>query len=106
MRLPRSMTDLVLGRDAYDLGARCDQIPLGPAGAGTAYVMDEGSTSPQKVRASWVSDRAIKQTEAVVLAAVKEARVSRGGHRRPGRPPATRTAATPHRPAVGPEEDW
>lgn len=59
MRLPKGMVDLVLGNGMYDAGAHCDLIPF-KVGAGGAYVLGESSTVPQFVRASWVSDEAIR----------------------------------------------
>jgi DNA segregation ATPase FtsK/SpoIIIE, S-DNA-T family len=61
MRLPAEMVNLVLGREAYQEGARCDQIPLGDSGAGSAYVVDETTAVPTYVRASWQSDEAIRE---------------------------------------------
>jgi S-DNA-T family DNA segregation ATPase FtsK/SpoIIIE len=60
MRLPAEIVNLVLGREAYQEGARCDQIPLGDEGAGSAYVVDETTAVPTWVRASWQSDEAIR----------------------------------------------
>jgi S-DNA-T family DNA segregation ATPase FtsK/SpoIIIE len=62
LRLTREMTDLVLGRGAWEAGARCDQIT--PEYAGAAYVLDEATTTmPQLVRAWWFSDDDVKKLE-------------------------------------------
>jgi S-DNA-T family DNA segregation ATPase FtsK/SpoIIIE len=60
MRLSKPMVDLVLGAGMYEAGAKCDLIPQGEAGAGAAFVVDEGSTLPVCVRADWSSDEAIR----------------------------------------------
>jgi S-DNA-T family DNA segregation ATPase FtsK/SpoIIIE len=61
------MVDLVLGEGMHDAGALCEQIPLGPAGAGVAYVLDaERMNKTRLVRAPWCSDEVIRR----VLAAV------------------------------------
>jgi S-DNA-T family DNA segregation ATPase FtsK/SpoIIIE len=60
MRLPKPMVDLVLGAGAHAAGAQCDLIPLGPDGAGVAFVVDEATTVPVCVRMSWCSDQLIK----------------------------------------------
>jgi hypothetical protein len=59
--MPAPMVDLVLGEGMYDLGARCEQIPMGAAGAGAAYVISETTLKPIYVRAPWCSDEVIKQ---------------------------------------------
>ncbi len=62
LRLTREMTDLVLGRGAWEAGAKCDQIT--PEYAGAAYVLDEtAATAPQLVRAWWFSDGDVKKLE-------------------------------------------
>ena len=58
--MPAPMVDLVLGEGMYDLGARCDMIPLGAAGAGVAYVISETTLKPVCVRAPWCSDEIIR----------------------------------------------
>lgn len=59
--LPAPMVDLVLGEGMHDAGAYCEQIPLGNAGAGVAYVMDETSLKPLCVRAAWCDDLTIRR---------------------------------------------
>jgi S-DNA-T family DNA segregation ATPase FtsK/SpoIIIE len=59
--MPAPMVDLVLGEGMYALGARCDMIPPGQAGAGVAYVLDEVSLKPRLVRAPWCSDETIQR---------------------------------------------
>lgn len=59
--LPAPIVDLVLGDGAHDAGATCEQIPLGAAGAGVAYVISETSLKPICVRAAWCDDQAIRQ---------------------------------------------
>jgi hypothetical protein len=57
------MVDLVLGEGMHDAGAVCEQIPMGRAGAGVAYVLDaEHSMKPRLVRAAWCSDIKIRNT--------------------------------------------
>lgn len=63
MRLPAEMVRLVLGPDALAAGAAADKIPVGEAGAGQAYVLDEYDARPQLVRAFWISDRLIQLYE-------------------------------------------
>jgi len=63
MRLPAEMVNLVLSREAYQDGARCDQIAPGPAGAGMAYVYDETTAAVTLVRAYWISDELIQDWE-------------------------------------------
>jgi hypothetical protein len=60
MRLPKPMVDLVLGNGMYEAGAQCDLIPVGPAGAGVAFVLDDSSTLPVCVRMAWCADEAIR----------------------------------------------
>lgn len=67
MRLPKPMVDLVLGHGMYEAGAQCDLIPAGEAGAGVAFVVDEASTQPLCVRASWCSDEAIRAAASRLL---------------------------------------
>jgi len=66
--------DMVLGDGAYEAGARCNELPLGPAGAGMAYVWDvERSRTPLLVRAPRCSDEAIKRALAdISVKAVKD----------------------------------
>lgn len=59
--LPDAMVDLVLGDGMHDKGAYCEQIPLGNAGAGVAYVVDETTLKPLCVRAAWCDDLTIRQ---------------------------------------------
>ncbi len=57
------MVDLVLGEGMHDAGALCEQIPMGRAGAGVAFVLDaERSMKPLLVRAAWCSDVRIRNT--------------------------------------------
>ena len=42
---------------------RGDQIPLGPSGAGMAYVLDEDTASLRLVRAFWISHELIRDWE-------------------------------------------
>ncbi len=58
--MPAEMVDLVLGKGMHDAGAYCEQIPLGKAGAGVAYVISETSLKPICVRAAWCSDEDIQ----------------------------------------------
>ncbi len=60
MRLQKPMVDLVLGAGMYDAGALADLIPQREAGAGVAFVKDEGSMLPLCVRMSWCSDQLIR----------------------------------------------
>jgi S-DNA-T family DNA segregation ATPase FtsK/SpoIIIE len=69
MRLQKPMVDLVLGTGMYEAGAQCDLIPPRDAGAGVAFVKDEGSTLPLCVRMSWCSDDLIRTTAARLLPA-------------------------------------
>jgi DNA segregation ATPase FtsK/SpoIIIE, S-DNA-T family len=63
----KNIVDLVLGDGAYAAGALCDQIPIGQAGAGVAYVLDaEHSMKPRLVRAPWCSDEIIQRVLASV----------------------------------------
>jgi DNA segregation ATPase FtsK/SpoIIIE, S-DNA-T family len=64
MRLPKPMVDLVLGAGMYDAGAQCDLIPPRGAGAGVAFVVDEGSTLPTCIRVDWSSDELIRSAVA------------------------------------------
>ncbi len=59
--LPEPMVDLVLGEGMHDAGALCEQIPLGNAGAGVAYVINETTLKPVCVRSAWCSDLAIQR---------------------------------------------
>lgn len=53
--------DMVLGEGMHDAGAYAEQIPVGRAAAGTAYVLDvENSMKPRLVRAPYPSDETIK----------------------------------------------
>lgn len=58
--LPGPMVDLVLGDGMHDAGAFCEQIPLGNAGAGVAYVISETTRKPVCVRSAWCDDLAIQ----------------------------------------------
>jgi DNA segregation ATPase FtsK/SpoIIIE, S-DNA-T family len=61
--------DMVLGEGMHEAGALCEQIPLGKAGAGVAYVLDaERMMKPRMVRAPWCSDEAIKRMLASIPA--------------------------------------
>jgi len=54
--------DMVLGEGSHDKGALCEQIPLGLAGAGVAYVLDaENMNEPLMVRAPRCDDATIKR---------------------------------------------
>jgi S-DNA-T family DNA segregation ATPase FtsK/SpoIIIE len=56
------IVDLVLGDGMHDAGALCEQIPVGKAGAGVAYVLDtENAMKPRRVRAPWCSDETIRR---------------------------------------------
>ena len=66
MRLPKPMVDLVLGSGMYEAGAQCDLIPPREAGAGVAFVVDEGSTLPTCIRVDWSSDELIRSAVASV----------------------------------------
>ncbi len=59
--LPAPMVDLVLGEGSHHVGAFCEQIPLGNAGAGVGYVISETSLKPLCVRAAWCGDEVIKR---------------------------------------------
>jgi DNA segregation ATPase FtsK/SpoIIIE, S-DNA-T family len=61
LALPAGMVDLVLGPDVREAGAYCDLIPMGEAGAGTAYVLSEKDSKPVCVRAFWCDDRVIRE---------------------------------------------
>ena len=69
----KNLVDLVLGDGAYAAGALCDQLPIGQAGAGVAYVWDvERSRTPLMVRAPWCSDITIRRVlESVPRRAVR-----------------------------------
>jgi S-DNA-T family DNA segregation ATPase FtsK/SpoIIIE len=54
------LVNLVLGDQARENGARCDEIPEREAGAGCAYVKGEAG-KPVLVRAAWCSDEQIKR---------------------------------------------
>jgi len=54
------LVNLVLGDQARENGARCDEIPEREAGAGCAYVKGE-TGKPVLVRAAWCSDEQIKR---------------------------------------------
>jgi DNA segregation ATPase FtsK/SpoIIIE, S-DNA-T family len=57
-----SQADLVLGDDARDRGAVCDQISPDPAtGAGVGYIRLEADPDPVRVRAAFVSDDDIRK---------------------------------------------
>lgn len=58
--MPAPMVDLCLGEGMHDAGATCEQLPLGDAGAGVAYVISETTMKPIKVRAAWCSDEDIQ----------------------------------------------
>jgi S-DNA-T family DNA segregation ATPase FtsK/SpoIIIE len=60
LRMPASQVDLLLGKGAWENGAKCDQIPFKDAGAGCAYILDEQSSEPRLVRSAWISDEAIR----------------------------------------------
>jgi S-DNA-T family DNA segregation ATPase FtsK/SpoIIIE len=85
MRLPKPMVDLVLGSGMYDAGAQCDLIPPRGAGAGVAFVVDEGSTLPMCIRVDWSSDELIRSAVASLglpapeLATVRQLPLSRVG---------------------------
>lgn len=49
-----SQTAMVLGQGAKDAGAHCEQIPDTTPGVG--YVMIDGTATPARVRAFWVTD--------------------------------------------------
>ncbi|MEN3357608.1 MAG: segregation ATPase FtsK/SpoIIIE, family, partial [Mycobacteriales bacterium] len=52
-----SQVDMVLGDGALQRGAACQLIPADErAGAGGAYVVDEGNPWPVRVRAAHVTD--------------------------------------------------
>lgn len=55
------MVDLVLGEGMHDKGALCEQIPLGNAGAGVAYVISETTLKPVCVRSAWCDDLMIQR---------------------------------------------
>lgn len=66
MRLPKPMVDLVLGQGMHNAGAYCDLIPLGTEGAGTAFVLEDGTDTPQCVRFTWCPDDVIKREAAAL----------------------------------------
>ncbi|SIJ23197.1 cell division protein FtsK [Mycobacteroides abscessus subsp. abscessus] len=49
-----SQTTMILGQAARDAGAECELIPDATPGVG--YVMIDGTATPQRVRAFWVTD--------------------------------------------------
>lgn len=49
-----SMTDVILGFGASQLGGLCHEIPTDMPG--TAYILNEGSRVPKRVRAFWIPD--------------------------------------------------
>jgi S-DNA-T family DNA segregation ATPase FtsK/SpoIIIE len=57
--------DMVLGAQARERGARCDQIPPGLPGVG--YVKADGVREPARVRAGWVTDADITAMTAAVV---------------------------------------
>lgn len=59
--LPEPMVDLVLGEGMHDAGAFCEQIPIGTAGAGVAFVISETTLKPVCVRAAWCNDDVIRR---------------------------------------------
>jgi len=60
-----SQVDLVLGDGAADRGAAAHLIPRDEAaGAGIAYLVTDGDSTPRRVRAGYVSDRDIAWTVA------------------------------------------
>lgn len=60
MKLPKPMVDLVLGHGMHEAGALCDLIPDPKAGgAGVAFVLGEGASTPVCVRMTWCSDETI-----------------------------------------------
>jgi DNA segregation ATPase FtsK/SpoIIIE, S-DNA-T family len=60
--------DMVLGAQARERGARCDQIPPGLPGVG--YVKVDGVREPVRVRAGWVTDADITAMSTAVDADV------------------------------------
>jgi len=80
------IVDLVLGDGAHDAGALCEQIPVGKAGAGVAYVLDaERMMKPRLVRAPWCSDEVIQQVLADMTAdAVKDEQLDGHFQSQPG----------------------
>ncbi|HEY6542708.1 MAG TPA: hypothetical protein VIZ18_17320, partial [Ktedonobacteraceae bacterium] len=68
--------DMVLGEGSHDAGALCEQIPLGPAGAGAAYVLDtERMMKPRLIRAPKCSDEVIRaRLQQVTTATPKDER--------------------------------
>jgi len=66
MRLTKEMVVLVLGRDAYEQGARCDQFTVDDAGSAFVH-SEEDPGALLQVRAFWVSDVKIKELEAELM---------------------------------------
>jgi DNA segregation ATPase FtsK/SpoIIIE, S-DNA-T family len=63
--------DMVLGAQARERGARCDQIP--PSLPGVGYVKVDGVREPVRVRAGWVTDADITAMTAAVDPVEREA---------------------------------
>jgi DNA segregation ATPase FtsK/SpoIIIE, S-DNA-T family len=61
--------DMVLGANARERGARCDQIP--PSLPGVGYVKVDGVREPVRVSAAWVTDNDITAMTTAVVAPVE-----------------------------------
>jgi len=64
----QSQVDMVLGDGMRLRGALADEIPLDPAHAGIGYVVQQGSRTPLRVRASYQDDQDIRDLVAFVTA--------------------------------------
>lgn len=64
----QSQVDMVLGDGMRLRGALADEIPLDPAHAGIGFVVQKGSRTPLRVRASYQDDQDIRDLVAFVTA--------------------------------------